>query len=72
MYFVQTKPDTTSQKYYIVMTLSYLGAMLASFQSLQYVSYPTQVKSAFLYNQNFKRSRHPIPRRIGGLNKNLT
>jgi len=35
--------DTTSPKMYAVCSLSYLGAMLASNQSLQYISYPTQV-----------------------------
>lgn len=35
--------DTTTTKLYAAMTLSYVGAMLASNHSLQYVAYPTQV-----------------------------
>ena len=41
--FSNPGPDTTTQNLYLVMTLSYLGAMLCSFGSLQYVSYPMQV-----------------------------
>ena len=35
--------DNTPQSNYAMMTVSYVGAMLASNQALQYVSYPTQV-----------------------------
>ena len=35
--------DNTPAKYYGACSITYLGAMLASNQALQYVSYPTQV-----------------------------
>ena len=35
--------DTTPMKMFAACSLTYLGAMLASNQSLQYISYPTQV-----------------------------
>ena len=35
--------DTTPAATYALMTLSYVGAMLASNHALQWVSYPTQV-----------------------------
>ena len=35
--------DSTPKKYYAVCSVTYLGAMLASNQALQYISYPTQV-----------------------------
>ena len=37
--------DTTPHTLYALMAFSYLGAMLASNHSLQYVSYPTQVRA---------------------------
>lgn len=50
--------ETTPQTMYSVCSLTYLGAMLASNQSLQYISYPTQVLG---------KSVKPIPVMILGI-----
>lgn len=50
--------DTTPTLMYVLCSLSYLGAMLASNQALQHVSYPTQVLG---------KSAKPIPVLILGI-----
>ena len=40
--------DNTPAKYYGACSITYLGAMLASNQALQYVSYPTQVNTLYI------------------------
>jgi len=50
--------DTTPHLWYALMTMSYVGAMLASNHSLQYVPYPTQVVA---------KSVKPIPVMILGV-----
>ncbi|XP_060593752.1 solute carrier family 35 member B1-like isoform X2 [Ruditapes philippinarum] len=50
--------DTTPMKMFAACSLTYLGAMLASNQSLQYISYPTQVLG---------KSVKPIPVMILGI-----
>lgn len=50
--------DTTPTKYYAACSITYLGAMLASNQALQYVSYPTQVLG---------KSAKPIPVMVLGI-----
>lgn len=58
MTFFARESDTTPGKYYAVCSITYLGAMLASNQALQYVSYPTQVLG---------KSAKPIPVMILGI-----
>ncbi|XP_053408484.1 solute carrier family 35 member B1-like isoform X1 [Mercenaria mercenaria] len=50
--------DTTPNKMFAACSLTYLGAMLASNQSLQYISYPTQVLG---------KSVKPIPVMVLGI-----
>ncbi|XP_052805276.1 solute carrier family 35 member B1-like isoform X2 [Mya arenaria] len=50
--------DSTPQKMFSACSMTYLGAMLASNQSLQYISYPTQVLG---------KSVKPIPVMILGI-----
>ncbi|XP_067930793.1 solute carrier family 35 member B1-like isoform X2 [Watersipora subatra] len=50
--------DTTTAKLYALCSMSYLGAMLASNKSLQWVSYPTQVLG---------KSAKPIPVMVMGV-----
>jgi len=52
------REDSTAHKSYAMMAFSYVGAMLASNQALQYVSYPTQVLG---------KSIKPIPVMILGV-----
>lgn len=56
--FFTRETDTTSKSLYTVCSMSYLGAMLASNQALQYISYPTQVLG---------KSAKPIPVMILGI-----
>lgn len=58
MTFWQSERDTTPTKLYSLCSLTYLGAMLASNQALQFVSYPTQVLG---------KSAKPIPVMILGI-----
>jgi UDP-galactose transporter B1 len=44
--------DTTPMKMFAACSLTYLGAMLASNQSLQYISYPTQVSTVQSWHSN--------------------
>ena len=46
--------DTTPNHTYAIMTLSYVGAMLASNHALQWVSYPTQVNTE-LQSSSFQK-----------------
>ena len=46
--------DTTPNHTYAIMTLSYVGAMLASNHALQWVSYPTQVNME-LHSSSFQK-----------------
>lgn len=58
MMLFSRESDTTPGKYYAVCSITYLGAMLASNQALQYVSYPTQVLG---------KSAKPIPVMVLGI-----
>lgn len=58
MSLVSREKDNTPMRMYTMCSLTYLGAMLASNQSLQYVTYPTQVLG---------KSVKPIPVMILGI-----